>query len=274
MVELAEIAAGFGQELLEGVGSVAPENVVRIAAGRRRRHPQHQALTEIAHDAAVIGLRGRRLGVRVVAVMRKRDGLDRARQRTTPVGADSADGDDAVRACEGDRERVLKALRHHHLRPCAEVEAKQRTTFGAPVRRSPARLAGGFMRRFLAGRRDEGEVQPQHASGLVGVGKHERAFRAAVVGEPAHPLDDLRAKLRWINPAADQVGRRGRACDRQARRVDAIDVGAALNGVGAVLSRAVIFVGAAARAALADAGRASSAPRRPPPRACRLGNAR
>ena len=250
VVELAEIAAGFGQELLEGVESVAPENVVRIAAGRRRCHPQQQALAEVAHDAAVIGLRGRRLGDRIVAVMRNRDGLDRARQRTTPVGADRADGDDAVRACEGDRERVLKALRHHHLRPSAEVEAKQRTTFGAPVRRSPARLAGGFMRRFLAGRRDEGEVQPQHASGLVGVGKHERAFRAAVVGEPAHPLDDVGTELRRINPAADQVGGRGRACDRQARRVGALDVGAALKGVGAVLSRAVIFVGAAARAAL------------------------
>ena len=40
VVELAEIAAGFGQELLEGVRSAALENVVRIAAGRRRRHPQ------------------------------------------------------------------------------------------------------------------------------------------------------------------------------------------------------------------------------------------
>ena len=96
VVDLAEIAAGFGQELLEGVRSAALENVVRIAADRRRRHPQRQTLPEIAHDAAVIGLRGRRLGVRVVAVMRDHDRLDRARQTTTPVGADSADGDDAV----------------------------------------------------------------------------------------------------------------------------------------------------------------------------------
>ena len=250
VVELAEIAAGFGQELLEGVRSAVLENVVRIAADRRRRHPQRQTLTEIAHDAAVIGLRGRRLGVRVVAVMGDHDRLDRARQTTTPVGADSADGDDAVGAREGDRERVLEAFGDDHLRPCAEVEAQQRAAVGAPVRRSPARLAGRFMRRFLAARRDEDEVQPLQAPGLVGVGKHERAFRAAVVGEPAHPLDDLGTELRRIEPAADQVGGRRRACDRQARGVGGLDVGASLEGVGGVLARAVILVGAAARAAL------------------------
>ena len=136
------------------------ENVVRIAADRRRRHPQRQTLPEIAHDAAVIGLRGRRLGVRVVAVMSDHDRLDRARQTTPPVGADGADGDDAGIAHEGDRKRVLKAFHDDHLRPCAEVEAQQRAAGGAPVRRSPARLAGRFMRRFLAARRDEDEVQP------------------------------------------------------------------------------------------------------------------
>jgi hypothetical protein len=71
-----------------------------------------------------------------------------------------------------------------------------------------------------------------------------------MVGKPAHPLDDVGTELRRIEPAADQVGGRRRACDRQARRVGALDVGAPLQSVGVVLSSAVILEGFAARTAL------------------------
>ena len=62
----------------------------------------------------------------------------------------------------------------------------------------------------------------QHASDLVGVWKHESAFRAAVVGEPAHPLDDVGTELRRIERELQRQGylnRSGGALELTARAV-------------------------------------------------------